>query len=541
MNKILCPECGKALVKRERRSDGKPFWGCSGFPICRKIVNWTSDTQEVEKKVVFVKEDVFLPSEYQVAIYDWVKSHMADGGGKRALVVKALAGSGKTTTGVKMLSFLSKDLDIIYLAFNNRIAEHMRTKLPDYVNCKTYHALGFAAIRGFEKNVTVDKDKVNKIIDRFLDPYSQRSLYSPIQQIVSLVKANLTSTSVEDLQFIVDRYGIELNGDADMIFGVIPSIIEQCKAMTNIIDFDDMCWLPVVLDLPMKKFNFIFVDEAQDTNKVQIALALMSMDEESRIVAVGDEYQSIYGFRGADVDAIPNLIQHFDADVLPLSVTYRCPRSHVLQINRLFPDIGLEFAPDAKDGIIRNITKADFIKEVKPADMVLCRTNAPLVPHAFSLIRDGLKAVILGRDIGTGLITMIRKTVKKQRISNINELIVALTEYSSRESQKLSDQNKNAQAQALQDKTETIFALCDGIDTIDELEGKINSIFSDDVEGVVFSSVHKAKGLEAERVYILHSELMPHPMAKSSWEVQQENNIKYVAYTRSLSELIFVG
>ncbi|KKK54829.1 hypothetical protein LCGC14_3080770, partial [marine sediment metagenome] len=85
-----------------------------------------------------------------------------------------------------------------------------------------------------------------------------------------------------------------------------------------------------------------------------------------------------------------------------------------------------------------------------------------------------------------------------------------------------------------------VIALADGCDEVHEIEIRIKTIFSDHSEGVVFSSIHKAKGLEAKRVYILEPGLMPHPMAKKSWEMTQEINIKYVAYTRSLDTLVFV-
>jgi superfamily I DNA/RNA helicase len=306
---------------------------------------------------------------------------------------------------------------------------------------------------------------------------------------------------------------------------------------TDIIDFDDMCWLPVALNLPVNKFDFLFVDEAQDTNKCQIALALMAMKESSRIVAVGDEYQSIYGFRGADVDAIPNLIENLGAETLPLSITYRCPKSHVELVDKLFPEIGLECSETAKLGIIRNIGMENFYNEVRPGDMILCRLNAPLVEPVFQLIRRGIKATIRGRDIGSGLINLIRR----MKAVDITQLCVKLQDYARRESERLMAQEKNAQAQSVMDKVDTIEALCDGVISITELEEKIETIFSDDNVGIVFSTVHKAKGLEAERVYILNNELMPSKMAKSDWEKQQERNIQYVAYTRSLNELIFVS
>jgi DNA helicase II / ATP-dependent DNA helicase PcrA len=534
---ILCPSCGRKMIKRTRRSDGKVFLGCSGFPTCRQVLecheNGSPDVQKMidTAKGIIPKKDKFVPSAYQLAIFDWVK------GEGKSLVVKALAGSGKTTTGIKMLDFVDKNLDTIYLAFNKHIAEELKTRVASHVTVMTYHALGFSGIRAAFGKVEIDNDKVKHITESLIDKYSHWGIFPQIKQLVSLVKSNLTGTEPTDLQALCERYGIETNGDQALIFQVVPQVIARCQQITNIIDFDDMCWLPIVLDLPVKKYDFIFVDEAQDTNKAQIALALMSMKDTTRIVAVGDEYQSIYGFRGADAEAIPNLIEFLGAETLPLSVTYRCPKSHVLQINRMFPEIGLEFAETSKEGIIREISNNDFLLEVRPTDMILCRCNAPLVEPAFALIRKGVKAIIRGRDIGSGLVALIRKT----KSDGIEELCMKLKDYQGREVTKLESQEKFAQAQSLTDRIETIFALCDGINTIIDLEDKIGMVFSDDVEGVVFSSVHKAKGLESERVFILNKELMPHKMAKSDWEIQQERNIQYVAYTRSLNELIFVS
>ena len=93
----------------------------------------------------------------------------------------------------------------------------------------------------------------------------------------------------------------------------------------------------------------------------------------------------------------------------------------------------------------------------------------------------------------------------------------------------------------LDDKVETIFALADGVDTITGVQNRIEEVFSNDKEGVVFSTVHRAKGLESDNVYILKPELFPHPMAKQDWELQQERNITYVAYTRAKQRLAFVG
>ena len=141
------------------------------------------------------------------------------------------------------------------------------------------------------------------------------------------------------------------------------------------------------------------------------------------------------------------------------------------------------------------------------------------------------------------MIDTIEKAEKRNNIGNISQLITALYEYKVSEMQKLLAQKKESRAQHLDDTIETIFALADGCNTIDELKERIKIVFSDEVQGVTFSSIHKAKGAEAERVFILQPDLIPHPMALKSGNqesIQQEYNIKYVALTRSKSELYFV-
>ena len=99
---------------------------------------------------------------------------------------------------------------------------------------------------------------------------------------------------------------------------------------------------------------------------------------------------------------------------------------------------------------------------------------------------------------------------------------------------------KTGQAMSLDDQVSTIIALASGCDTIEELKTRIESVFADDAAGVTFSSVHKAKGTEANRTFILRPDLMPHPLASAGWETKQEDNLQYVALTRSKLEMYFV-
>jgi uncharacterized protein YbjQ (UPF0145 family) len=234
------------------------------------------------------------------------------------------------------------------------------------------------------------------------------------------------------------------------------------------------------------------------------------------------------------VEAIPRLIKMLNAKTLPLSISYRCPRSHVMKAKELVPQI--ESHESAKEGSITSLDYDKLVKAVQVGDMVLCRTNAPLVEPAFAVIRSGKKAIIRGKDIGKTIVTFIERF----DTDDLGTLEILMAEYTEKECQRLLDRGKELQADALLDKMQTVMAVAKECKNVYELTTKIMTLFDDRNEGVVFSSVHRAKGLEANMVYILREELMPHPKAKQDWEQEQEKNVRYVAITRSKDTLCFV-
>jgi len=577
-----CPLCGTTMVQRQSKSG--PFYACPRYPACNgstdyfeydpgkalerypewnKAINsyrWAGKTlwepitgqtveeivkidyAEAEHKVAALQGEIvdkpsgFVPSVYQQAIFDAVKS-FTKAAVRGHLVVNAVAGSGKTTTIVQALELIPSYFKVVFVAFNRHIAAELKRRAPNNVRVTTYNGLGWGIVLKAFPGCDLDEFKLDRILLTILDKETHKHLYSPVKQIVGLLKANLMEATLDNMNHLCDHHGIELNGDADVVFAAAGLLLERSMDVTDVADYDDQCYWPIAMDLPMPKYDFVFVDEAQDTNKCQIELALRSVSETGHIVAVGDPYQSLYGFRGADVDAIPNIVDALNAKTLPLSVTYRNPKSVVELVNQKFEEIPLEAAEWAIDGKIETIHIEKAVTEMVSGDMILCRTNAPLVRPAFTLIRQGIKATIRGRDIGKGLLVLI----KKMQGVDMPDLMLKLADYKEREMAKLIAADKGSQAQSVEDKVDTVIALADGLNEIQALETRIESVFSDDDEGVIFSSVHRSKGLEAKRVYLLRPDLMPHPMAKKDWEQVQERNIEYVAYTRSLEQLIFVA
>ncbi len=510
---------------------------------------------------------VFTPSRYQQAIFDFIQHGTGHG------VVEAVAGSGKTTTLIQALQYVpvylpvedagelpvDREARVIFLAFNRHIALELANRqkaglLPEHVQVRTVHSLGLKnLVEGLRISNTsnfVDDTKLATLMNEFPQLSRERSLpveerlenilrRQLVEQLVSLCKGTLVyalqdARRMDILYDLVDHYGIDLNGFTEDDLALVPQLLQRCADVTEVIDFDDMVWLPVQLGMTLQKFDFMFVDEAQDLNAVQIEFILRSLAPGGRIIAVGDRNQSLYGFRGADTEAIPRLIEMLHATVLPLSITYRCPLSHVTLAQALVPQI--EARENAPEGLVATILPKQVALIARPGDMVICRTNAPLVPLAYQLIRQGTKAVVRGRDIGKGLVQLIDKF----DANSIPQLSVSTKEYLDRETLRLANAEKWEQLQQLQDRIETIHAVASEAFSLLDLRSKLEKLFSDEVQGVVFSSVHRAKGLQARRVFILRPDLLPHPLAKLGWQLVQELNAKYVALTRSESELFFV-
>lgn len=583
-----CPLCGGKISIGDW-IDNKNSVQKWGHVNCGSVTNKSAKPINVLKSVTSSDEEAivipvnFVPSKFQENIFQFIIN------GKGHAVVEAVAGSGKTTTIVKALEYIPlallvelgsisspqsyKDLSalegkeeliaaylrkypIAFLAFNKHIATELKKRAPSYVHVSTLHSLGNSILQKKFPGCKLEKDKVGlKMDDIFpvgktykdsegneietpqgVKVINKTKRYA-MRKLVALCKATLIDyKDVVAVQQMIDFYGLEIPEDIALeVLTNLPKIMSRCKSDTRIIDYDDMLWLPIVYNLQLEKFHYLLVDEFQDLNNCQIEYVTRSLDDGGRIVGVGDRKQSLYGFRGADVEAIPRMIKTLNATVLPLSISYRCPRSHVQLASGIVPQI---LASDtAVEGSIVSIKYQDFLSKIDVGDMIICRTNAPLIKPAFDAIRRGKKATIRGRDIGSTLVEFVRRF----EADSLSRLDVLMAEYAATEFQKHMDRGRELQADMVVDQYETVKAIADECKSVEELVSKLLILFDDSNEGVVFSSVHRAKGLEARRVFILRQDLMPHPKAKQPWEQVQEENGQYVAYTRSKEELYFVA
>lgn len=537
---VYCPKGHPMVIRSGRYGE---FYGCTKYPNCKETLSLDlaqAQLDERKAKTSSEKPKEFVPSPYQVKIFEFIQAQIGTFPKKNA-VVEAVAGSGKTTTIEKALSLLPKGDSVLFCAFNKHIQTELARRVKRQgltnVQASTVHSIGFATLKeNLPVNPQIDEGKLWGIVKEVLPEQEDYPLRQPLANLARYAKRTLVDyqnpVAVEEM---ATYYGIELNGDGALLIALLPRVMELCKTRLSVIDYDDMIWLPVVLNLRFRTFAWVFVDEAQDLSPVQLEIVMRSKAGTGVMIAVGDRHQSIYGFTGADCESIPNIIKRLDAELLPLSITYRCPKSVVEMAQTLVPQI--EAAEWAEDGEVNHMPRFKLEGEVEDQDLVLCRINAPLVKTCYSLIRQGRKAVIRGRDIGKGLLNFIDRL----HPLDIHDLLSKIREYRHEQTKKLEAAGKDAQIESLHDRCDTLTALCDGVYDLTELRANIKRIFNDkSKKGVILSSIHRAKGDEANRVFLLKPELLPHPLATKPWQQEQEKNLEYVAYTRAKQEFVFV-
>ena len=487
----------------------------------RKGYNKGYRSQEV-KPVVRVQKKW---SNLQKAIFE----EIANGTGN--LNVDALAGTGKTSTIVEGFYHVPQDKSVLMVAFNKSIQIELKNKAPSNVDVFTLHALGLKAITKAFGKIEVDKIKLEGYIRASIgDETETLELRKNLSKAVSLSKGYLADTS-EKIKEVFLKHDVDFcDKSEDEFIVLVLKLMEDTKKDTARIDFDDMIWFPAVYNLNPQKYDFVFVDEAQDLNLAQIDLALRSVQANGRIISVGDEFQAIYQFRGADENAVQNIIDRLNSKRLPLSVTYRCGKSIVREAQQYVPEY--EAYKDNPEGHVEYTNLDKMKREAKAGDFILSRVNAPLIKLCMYFLKDNRKANIQGRDIGKNLLWMI----KKSKAKDVVELLQWVQEWRYRECEKYAKLNRTNIVEIISDKAEMIENLCEGAIDLKEVKSNIERLFhdgDDDKDRIILSSIHKSKGLERDRVWVLINTLRLNSN-------KEETNLAYVAITRAISSLYYV-
>ncbi len=554
------------------------------------------------------------------------KSEPVNGKPPGHIVVRALAGTGKTFTEIVGVAYafgqgiwpalvgklgfepipsdeqravweamaLSRGTvrTVTYCAFNKSIVVEFSEKWGWLVRLlqtvgvslqfATVNSLGHGVVTGAYGRLNVTDWHTENLLAAHLgvDPRELKrcdpTLISAVAEITGLCKLNLTgwteeggfapgNVTPEAIDAIIQHHEIELNGNRSKVYDLVPALLEKSFEPQGEIDFNDQNWLPIVRDLPIPKVDMLLVDEGQDLPRCKQEFARKLG---RRVLLVGDVNQAIYGFAGADVDSIPRmerLLGNGDGPVSPLTLTEtrRCGKAIVEEACKIVP--GFRAHSSNPEGTVRTQRLEKYAEEVNDRDMVLCRVNAPLISQALRFIKAGRKALVRGRDFGKSLIQFVTKLKADDPADLITKADNWLAEETRKEHVKRNP--SEARLMGLQDRYDCVVAFTEEAITVQDVLNKLDAVFAGKQcprckkhfnetsescfqcrvplikpEGVLFSSVHRAKGLEANRVFILRLKGadMPHPMARSAWQRQQEMNCLYIAITRAIHELVYV-
>lgn len=508
----------------------------------------------------------YAPSAFQQAIIEWA-AH-----GTGSAIVVARAGSGKTSLIKMVWRVIPETAHVRNFAFNTAIGGELRTALDEmrtetrreYRNfaAGTFHSVGVGAVaRKLGMSVgqlQTDGNKLRNICRDWLGELEQDMYGSFITKLVSLAKGEGIGTLVPDTEDhwyrLVAHHDLYLDSeeaDEARAIDLARDLLRRSNDASRggYIDFDDQLYLPLLWKLRLWQNDWVIVDEAQDTNPVRRAIAKLSLRPGGRLIAVGDDRQAIYGFTGASHDALDLIRAEFNARSFPLTVCYRCAESVVYDAQELVPDLmpapGKEMGSVTYLPLFARAPKKGEPLEQQAVDVldttsaILCRNVAPMVSTAYELMSKGIGCRVLGREIGQGLVDL----VKKMKAKNVDGLLAKLELYREREVGGFMAKGQESKAEGVHDRVNCILAFLEGMHererTIVALIRKIEALFSDDNRNVLtLSTIHKAKGREWDTVAILMPELMPSKFARQAWQLRQEENLDYVARTRARVNLI---
>lgn len=462
-----------------------------------------------------------------------------------AISLRSVAGSGKTVVlaaGVGGLSTNHSFASIICVAFNKSIATELGTKMPPTVDCRTMNSVGHRAWQArVDKKLELNNLKTYDDAKALWgEGFFFSDEFNDVPRLVGLGKQNGLQPTSEDYEWmeLVDHFDLMFDDDkviSQAIYMARELLTQSIKqAKQGMIDFNDQLYMPVCFGGHFEQSDFVLIDEAQDISGIQRRMLSKMLRNGGQLIAVGDPQQAIYGFRGADSDSMIAISRLFRQQQMNLTYSFRCSKAVVREAQSIVPDI--KYPDDAREGSVIELREWQ-LDSIEHDAVILCRNTKPLVDIAFRLIRRRVSCYILGRDIGAGL----NRLIDLMRVKDLPALGVKLEAWKRLQVERCRRLGNDAKAEAIIDKVETINIIADSITgDVAELKKQIKVMFSEPRSGVCLSTIHKYKGLEANKIYFLDRHLLPSRFAQQPWQLQQEENLVYVGVTRAKRDLVYI-
>lgn len=512
-----------------------------------------------DQDVITVPGMSLQPNFQQQQVLRWARDD------KGSLNLIARAGCGKSLSLVMLVRYLvhlnhpNRIYPRIFMgAFNKAIAEELALKMGPIpgVEVSTMHALGFKLSKAIiQGKIEIDSRKVQGLVHK-LCPWDKKYKACLTELVGYAKQAGLgvvgcphfdDTQAWTDLADHFDVWDDLPSGYSDERFlGDALKIYNQSLALCQTearIDFDDMILVPLILggDSKPEWYDWVLIDELQDTSVTRRLLAQLVLKTGGRLVGVGDPKQSVYQFCGASIDSMDQIRVAMKSKELPLNTTYRCPKLVVEKAQKWVPDI--QAHESAPDGVLTALHHSKlWEQEFSSSDVIICRNTRPLVGIAQRLRRLGVPCVVEGNN-GHSLIGLATKWGE----CTVGQLRKHLDEYMKEQKAKWTAKDRLDKLESVEERVGEVRDMSHGLDSNDpvrKLVARIESLFGrgEDTRDVLrLCTIHRVKGREYDRVFWIGPEYYhPSKWAKKDWEIESEKNLEYVAVTRSKRELVEV-
>lgn len=455
------------------------------------------------------------------------------------LLVNALAGTGKTTM-LKMLALTLKGRPALYIAFAKSDVKEAEQVLPSTCLAKTMNSMGLKCWSDGNGRAVTDPKKIFPILSETLNAYKgqdREELSDSYWEILEAIKmarhiGYIPERWQSPCRRLTDRNGLSLRVESrlsDLAWEVVDNVLITAiqASYAGSVDFDDQVYMPALFGGSFSRFPDVLIDETQDQSPTGIAL-LERLTKQSRVGAVGDRWQSIYYFRGAEIGGVEKIKHKFNMVELPLSISFRCPRVIVEAARWRVPHFQW-----IKDGGIY-----DKLQHLDPAEIpdryrtdeetgkktpevaIVCRNNAPLFRVAFALLSRKRSVQVAGSEIGPKIVRLLKKIGTDQDTQE--DLLIKIEEWRQEQLE-----TSNA-IETVNDTAECLKIFASWGSNLGQTIGYAEHIFKQ--SGTIqLTTGHKAKGKEWDIVYHLDPWLLK--------KDDQDLNLKYVITTRAKEAL----
>lgn len=450
------------------------------------------------------------------------------------LIIHALAGAAKTSTLVLIAKALPTT-PILSLAFNVRINQEMKERLPGNCESLTLNSIGHRTwAQAIGRKLVVNKDKTYTIVRRLVDDLPDHDKAEGYEIIADVIKAvghgkqhgyvpngAFKQLSPKGLMTDEELFASLPEEPSELMEDLVKVASNQSMvaAFGGDIDYDDQILMPTVFHGVFPSYPLVLADEVQDFSELNHAMLKKIIKK--RLIAVGDENQSIYAFRGAHAESMSILQQTFSMRRLDLSVCFRCPQLVVQEARFRAPS--MVWPEWAELGTVSHVGPWGI--ESLPVDcVILCRNNAPLFRQAVRLLKNGRYPELVGSDVGKRIIKVMTKlgpaeTPQQAAYELVDEWVEGKEE-------------KARDKAAIYDQAECMKVFIEQGKTLGDAIAYANHILS--VSGnIKMMTIHKAKGLEWDNVFILDRNIL-------RMDRGQDKNLLYVAQTRAKKALYYV-